>query len=39
MLMMRVVGDASDPAIIQNVADDYDRALQVPRFKQGINVV
>lgn len=39
MLMMRVVGDASDPAIIQNVAEDYDRALQDPRFNQSINVV
>ncbi len=39
LLIMRVVGDASDPAIIQNVADDYGRALQDPRFKQSMNVV
>ena len=39
LLIMRVVGDASDPVIIQNVADDYGRALQDPRFKQSMNVV
>lgn len=39
LLIMRVIGDASDPAIIQQVADDYGRALNDPRFKQGMNVV
>ena len=39
LLIMRVVGDASDPIIIQNVANDYGLALQDPRFKQSMNVV